>query len=205
MVKLFVGGGGLAPLTIQRPLRNSSGCNGGRDIVVDEAASADLELIVHGPSGDNKPETRLWLRMLSTTRLITNEIRRRLRAEFGATLPQFDLMAQLYREKDGLRLGELSRRTMVTNGNVTGLVERLEADGLVRRLTPDKDRRVTVAQLTPAGVDRFLTMAAAHEEWLRELLEDTGDDVVQSLWTNIGRLKASVAGHLSTADSETVI
>ncbi|HEX2146501.1 MAG TPA: MarR family transcriptional regulator [Pseudorhizobium sp.] len=174
-------------------------------MVVDEAASADLELIVHSPSGDNKPETRLWLRMLSTTRLITNEIRRRLRAEFGATLPQFDLMAQLYREKDGLRLGELSRRTMVTNGNVTGLVERLQADGLVRRLTPDKDRRVTVAQLTPAGVDRFLTMAAAHEEWLRELLEDTGDDVVQSLWTNIGRLKASVAGHLSTADSETVI
>src|SRR3546814_673154 len=107
-----------------------------------EAASADLEMIVHGPSGRNKPETRLWLRMLSTTRLITTEIRRRLRSEFGATLPQFDLMAQLYREKDGLRLGELSKRTMVTNGNVTGLVERLEADGLVKRVTPDRDRAV---------------------------------------------------------------
>ncbi len=171
-------------------------------MVDDEAASADLEMIVHGPNGRNKPETRLWLRMLSTTRLITNEIRRRLRSEFGATLPQFDLMAQLYREEDGLRLGELSKRTMVTNGNVTGLVERLEADGLIRRVTPDKDRRVTVAQLTPAGIDRFLTMAAAHEEWLRELLEDTGDDVVQSLWSNIGRLKASVANHLSAPDTE---
>lgn len=167
-----------------------------------ETASADLEMIVHGPSGRNKPETRLWLRMLSTTRLITNEIRRRLRAEFGATLPQFDLMAQLYREEDGLRLGELSKRTMVTNGNVTGLVERLEADGLIRRVTPEGDRRVTVAQLTPAGIDRFLTMATAHEEWLRELLEDTGEEVVQSLWSNIGRLKASVANHLSGPDAD---
>src|SRR5690606_36852786 len=98
------------PLTIQIPLRN---CLIGRMEMADmEAASADLEMIVHGPSGRNKPETRLWLRMLSTTRLITAEIRRRLRSEFGATLPQFDLMAQLYREKDGLRLGELSKRTM---------------------------------------------------------------------------------------------
>src|SRR3546814_16730568 len=86
-----------------------------------EAASADLEMIVHGPSGRNKPETRLWLRMLSTTRLITTELRRRLRSEFGAKLPQFDLMAQLYREKEGLRLGAISKRTMITNGNFTVL------------------------------------------------------------------------------------
>ena len=193
----------LQPLTFGRALRNSRSMERtAEDMVENEAASADLEMIVHGPNGRNKPETRLWLRMLSTTRLITNEIRRRLRAEFGATLPQFDLMAQLYREKDGLRLGELSKRTMVTNGNVTGLVERLEADGLIRRVTPDKDRRVTVAQLTPAGVDRFLVMASAHEEWLRELLEDTGDEVVQSLWVNIGQLKASVASHLSSPDPD---
>ncbi|MCJ8519977.1 DNA-binding MarR family transcriptional regulator [Pseudorhizobium tarimense] len=166
------------------------------------AASPDMELIVHGPSGRNKPETRLWLRMLSTTRLITNEIRRRLRSQFGATLPQFDLMAQLYREEAGLRLGELSRRTMVTNGNITGLVERLEADGLVKRTTHDQDRRVTVAKLTPAGIDRFLLMAAAHEEWLRELLQDAGDEAVQSLWVNIGYLKASVSAHLSGEEAE---
>ncbi len=94
-------------------------------------SAIDLEIIAQGGAG--KPELRLWLRMLSTTKLISQEIRRRLRAEFGATLPQFDLLAQLYREREGLRLGELSKRTMVTNGNVTGLVERLEADGLVKR------------------------------------------------------------------------
>ena len=84
---------------------------------------------------------------------VSQEIRRRLRAEFDATLPQFDLLAQLYREPEGLRLGELSRRTMVTNGNITGLADRLEADGLIQRETLDGDRRVTVARLTPQGRD----------------------------------------------------
>jgi DNA-binding MarR family transcriptional regulator len=167
-----------------------------------EAASADLELIVHDVNGNNKPETRLWLRMLSTTKLITNEIRRRLRAEFGATLPQFDLLAQLYREREGLRLGELSKRTMVTNGNVTGLVERLEADGYVERVTPNADRRVTVARLTPAGVDFFTGMAEAHERWLREIMADVDPDMVASLWTEIGAVKASASNHLSGGGDE---
>ena len=172
------------------------------DITESQSASGDLEMIVHGPSGRNKPETRLWLRMLSTTKLITTEIRRRLRAEFGATLPQFDLMAQLYRETDGLRLGELSKRTMVTNGNVTGLVERLETDGLVKRVTPDKDRRVTVAQLTPAGTELFTAMAAAHEGWLRELFADLDAETVSALWSDIGRVKSSASNHLSGSEVE---
>ncbi|MBY5918434.1 MarR family transcriptional regulator [Rhizobium leguminosarum] len=160
-------------------------------------ASADLEMIVHDPHGRNKPETRLWLRMLSTTKLITTEIRRRLRSEFSATLPQFDVMAQLYREKDGLRLGELSKRTMVTNGNVTGLVERLETDGFVQRITPDGDRRVTVAKLTPAGTDLFIAMAAAHEGWLRDIMADVDEAMISSLWLEIGAVKASASNHLS--------
>ncbi len=162
-----------------------------------EAASADLELIVHGPHGKNKPETRLWLRMLSTTKLITTEIRRRLRSEFGATLPQFDLMAQLYREKEGLRLGELSKRTMVTNGNVTGLVERLEVDGHVQRVTPEGDRRVTVAILTPDGIALFERMAAAHEGWLRDIMADVDPAMISSLWVEIGAVKSSASNHLS--------
>lgn len=172
------------------------------DTMENDAASADLELIVHGPAGAAKPETRLWLRMLSTTKLITTEIRRRLRTEFGATLPQFDLMAQLYREKNGLRLGELSRRTMVTNGNVTGLVERLESDGLVKRVTPDRDRRVTVAQLTPAGAKLFAAMAVAHEAWLRDLMADVDRAMVADLWSDIGRVKTSVRNHLSGSEFE---
>ncbi len=115
----------------------------------------DLELVASDAQEGKKQELKLWLRMLATTKLMSQEIRRRLRREFGATLPQFDLLAQLYREKDGLRLGELSSRTMVTNGNVTGLVERLEADGTIIRERLEDDKRVTVARLTDKGRTYF--------------------------------------------------
>ncbi|NTG46204.1 MarR family transcriptional regulator [Agrobacterium rhizogenes] len=164
-----------------------------------ESGTVDLEVIVQGAQEGKKKELRLWLRMLSTTKLISQEIRRRLRNEFGATLSQFDLMAQLYREHDGLLLGELSKRTMVTNGNVTGLVERLETDGLVLRVTPDGDRRVTVAKLTKKGDEIFTTMAAAHEGWLRELMADVEPTIIAGLWKDIGEVKSSVNNHLSSA------
>ncbi|GAJ93958.1 MarR family transcriptional regulator [Agrobacterium sp. SHOUNA12C] len=164
-----------------------------------ESGTVDLEVIVQGAQEGNKKELRLWLRMLSTTKLISREIRRRLRNEFGATLPQLDLMAQLYREHGGLRLGELSKRTMVTNGNVTGLVERLETDCLVLRVTPGGDRRVTVAKLTKKGDEIFTTMAAAHEGWLRELMADVEPIIIAGLWKDIGEVKSSVNNHLSGA------
>jgi DNA-binding MarR family transcriptional regulator len=164
-----------------------------------KSGTVDLEIIVRGTQEGKKQELRLWLRMLSTTKLISQEIRRRLRNEFGATLPQFDLMAQLYREHDGLRLGELSKRTMVTNGNVTGLVERLETDGLVLRETPDGDRRVTVAKLTKKGDEIFAAMAAAHEGWLRDLMADVDPTIIAELWKDIGEVKSSVNNHLSGA------
>lgn len=157
---------------------------------------------MQGAQAETKPELRLWLRMLSTTKLISQEIRRRLRIEYGATLPQFDLLAQLYRERDGLRLGELSRRTMVTNGNVTGLVERLEADGLVLRETPDGDRRVTVARLTPKGETLFADMAASHEGWLRDMMADVSPELIQSMLREIGAVKSSARNHLSGPDEE---
>ena len=167
-----------------------------------DSESVDLEIIAQGAQDEKKQELRLWLRMLSTTKLVSQEVRRRLRAEFGATLPQFDLMAQLYRERDGLRLGELSKRTMVTNGNVTGLVERLEADGMVLRETPDGDRRVTVAKLTAKGEKLFGAMAAAHEGWLRDMMADVDKAIITELWDDIGLVKASVSNHLSGSDFE---
>lgn len=99
----------------------------------DRAHDADLEILAAGEAAEGKSELRLWLRMLSATNLISAEIRRRLRVAFSVTLPQFDLMAQLAREPEGLRLGVLSKRMMVTNGNVTGLIDRLESEGLVER------------------------------------------------------------------------
>nr|WP_245295533.1 MarR family transcriptional regulator [Xaviernesmea rhizosphaerae] len=153
--------------------------------------------MVHDTQEGKKQELRLWLRLLSTTKLISQEIRRRLRREFGATLPQFDILSQLYRENDGLRLGELSKRTMVTNGNITGLVERLETEGLlVRERLPD-DRRVIVACLTDKGRTTFQAMAEAHENWLKDMMADVDPIVISGLLTHVGQVKQSTSNHLS--------
>lgn len=113
---------------------------------------------------------KLWLRMLSITVRIENEIRSRLRASFGITLPRFDLMAQLERHPEGLRMGELSKRMMVTGGNVTGITDQLEREGLVARVPDQKDRRAFVVKLTDEGRSIFAGMAAVHEGWIEELL-----------------------------------
>lgn len=119
---------------------------------------------------DHHQSLKLWLRMLSTTVMIENEIRNRLRAEFDITLPRFDLMAQLERHPDGLRMGELSKRMMVTGGNITGITDQLEQEGLVMRVTDKQDRRAYSVKLTTAGRKAFKTMASVHEAWVAELL-----------------------------------
>jgi DNA-binding MarR family transcriptional regulator len=162
----------------------------------DYEPSADFEILVHGARQGQKSQLRLWLRMLSITKMVSQEIRRRLRLEFGATLPQFDLLAQLYREPEGLRLSELSRRTMVTNGNITGLADRLEADGLILREILHGDRRVTVAKLTRQGRETFSAMAKAHESWLRELMADVDEDVLAECLKQLASVKASASRRL---------
>jgi DNA-binding MarR family transcriptional regulator len=157
--------------------------------------ASDMEAIVHGASEDHKAELRLWLRVLSCTNLISTEVRRRLRTHFGMTLPRFDLLAQLDREKQGLRLGELSKRMMVTNGNVTGLVDRLMKEGLIRRETVDGDRRVGLVTLTRAGRAAFARMAAAHEMWLAELFADLAPAEIDQLMKGLAAMKRSVTAH----------
>ncbi|WP_246669731.1 MarR family transcriptional regulator [Agrobacterium sp. B1(2019)] len=165
-------------------------------------SAVDLEIIISDTQEGKKQELRLWLRLLSTTKLISQEIRRRLRREFGATLPQFDLLSQLYREPEGLRLGELSKRTMVTNGNITGLVERLELDGLVLRERPADDRRVIVARLTDKGQTIFEAMAEAHGGWLEDMMADVDPIVLSGLLTHVGQVKRSAHNHLSADEGD---
>jgi DNA-binding MarR family transcriptional regulator len=124
------------------------------------------------PAHDHHQSLKLWLRMLSCTVRIENEIRSRLRETFGITLPRFDLMAQLERYPDGLRMGELSRRLMVTGGNVTGITDLLEKEGLVVRVPDPHDRRAYAVKLTDAGRGAFAGMAVVHERWIEELLQD---------------------------------
>ncbi len=100
---------------------------------------------------DHHDALRLWLRLLTCTMLIEGRIRSRLRERFATTLPRFDLMAQLERHPEGLRMGELSRRMMVTGGNVTGITAALVAEGLVERRAIPGDRRAHAVRLTAAG------------------------------------------------------
>jgi DNA-binding MarR family transcriptional regulator len=112
---------------------------------------------------------KLWLRMLACTVRVEDTIRSRLRTTFGITLPRFDLMAQLERDPEGLRMGELSKRMMVTGGNVTGIADQLEREALVVRVPDPHDGRAFMLKLTPAGRLAFAEMAAVHEDWVAEL------------------------------------
>ena len=140
-----------------------------------------------------KAELRLWLRLLTCTTMVETLIRTRLREEFDVTLPRFDLMAQLDKAPEGMTLGDLSRRMMVSNGNVTGLVERLAGLGQLERLAHPADRRATVVRLTPAGRAAFATMARAHEVWVAAAFAGVSAGERAALMDGLARLKASVA------------
>ena len=135
---------------------------------------------------------RLWLRLLTCTNLIEGAIRADLRSEFEVTLPRFDLMAQLFRHAGGLKMGVLSQRLMVTGGNVTGITNQLEKEGLVTRATDSLDRRSFVIKLTAAGRRAFARMAVRHEEWVAELFGGLTESERTELFRLLGRLKTTL-------------
>jgi DNA-binding MarR family transcriptional regulator len=141
------------------------------------------------PEPASKRRLRLWLRLYAATSVIEREMRRFLRARFATTLPRFDLMAALERAPDGLTMGELSRRLMVSGGNVTSIVGGLERDGLVDRRQPASDRRTTYVALTERGRADFADMARAHEQWINQLLADVADDDIDALTDLLAELK----------------
>jgi DNA-binding MarR family transcriptional regulator len=150
-------------------------------------------------TADHHQSLRLWLRMLACTNLIEAQVRSRLRIEFHTTLPRFDLMAQLERNPDGLKMGELSKRMMVTGGNVTGITDQLVAEGLVIREDNPKDRRAYIVKLTKEGKRIFKQMTEAHEEWIIELFEGLGDKDKNQLYTLLAQLKQHIGGVSTTA------
>jgi DNA-binding MarR family transcriptional regulator len=132
---------------------------------------------------------RLWLRLFSCSTMIAQHVGSALKREFGSSLPRFDLLAQLDRSPDGLRMGELSERTLTTGGNVTWLVRALEAEGLVRRRVADSDRRAAVVRLTPAGRRHFAMMARAHERWIIAMFSSLTATERRSLYALLGMVK----------------
>ncbi|MBI4989936.1 MAG: MarR family transcriptional regulator [Rhodocyclales bacterium] len=142
---------------------------------------------------DHHQSLRLWLRMLACTNLIEAHVRSRLRVNFQTTLPRFDLMSQLERNPDGLKMGELSRRMMVTGGNVTGITDQLVSEGLVVREDNPKDRRAYIVKLTKEGRRVFRAWADEHEDWIIKLFDGLGDKEREQLYGLLAQLKQHVA------------
>ncbi|AJC20093.1 MarR family winged helix-turn-helix transcriptional regulator [Pandoraea pulmonicola] len=154
-----------------------------------DSDSLDLETRAHDREHD---ALRLWLRLLTCTTMIETDIRSRLRQEFDCTLPRFDLLAQLDRHPEGLKMGELSKRMMVTGGNVTGITDQLEKEGWVTRETVVNDRRAFLIKLTPRGKKAFSNMAQAHEQWIEQRFGQLPEDRRQQLYGLLGDLKSVI-------------
>jgi DNA-binding MarR family transcriptional regulator len=149
-------------------------------------AALDAETRVHD---DHHVSLRLWLRLLSCTNQVESRVRQNLQSSFNTTLPRFDLMAQLERAPQGLKMSELSQRMMVTGGNVTGITDGLEKEGLVVREVDSGDRRVNRVKLTAEGQQQFRRMAAEHERWVVDLFGPLSPRQKKQLMDLLGELK----------------
>jgi len=140
----------------------------------------------------SKQRLRLWIRILRAARAIEAEVRERLRVQFDVTLPQFDVMAALERKPNGMTMTELSRFLMVSNGNVTGIIDRLVKDKLVTRQPTAQDRRALIVRLTPRGLKDFTAMAKAHRGWVDALLSDFGAEDTDVLIRHLDGLSGRI-------------
>jgi DNA-binding MarR family transcriptional regulator len=151
----------------------------------------DMEARAHGEHPD---ALRLWLRLLTCTQLVEKQVRSLLRERFDTTLPRFDLMAQLERTPAGLKMNELSRRLMVTGGNVTGITDQLATEGLVERIDVAGDRRAYRVRLTARGRKQFQEMARQHQEWIVEAFAGLTDKEIATLHKLLGKVKEHAGG-----------
>ncbi len=156
------------------------------DIVADDE--------VHAPAlpADQQAVVRLWLRMLACTKMVEAELRRQFRVQFDSTLPRFEILAQLDRRPGGMMLSELSKRMLVTAGNITPLVDRLIADGLISRTASEIDRRVQIVSLTVEGRRRFRRMARKNGKLIATIFQDLEPEQVDTLFALLGTTKNAV-------------
>jgi len=165
--------------------------------VLDDAPIEDVT------SDNERSVLRTWLRMLACTNIIESRVRSALREQFSTTLPRFDLLAQLDASAEdapgGLTMSELSRRLMVTNGNLTGLVDRLVREGLVARAVSQPDRRAQMISLTTAGKRALNTMTPAHAGWITDMFDGLSDTERRQLYRLLGKLKRSTQASVERA------
>lgn len=136
----------------------------------------------------SKRRLKMWIRLLGVTRLSESHLREFLRLRHDTTLPRFDVLAALYRRRDGVTMSELSRMLLVSNGNATTVVDRLEKDGLVRRTPSETDRRTVFVALTPQGLAQFEGLAADHETEVSRLFAGLSEADLDTLTEILKRM-----------------
>lgn len=136
----------------------------------------------------SKRRLKLWIRLLGVTRAAEADLREFLRVNHATTLPRFDVLAALYRRRDGVTMTELSRMLLVSNGNATAVVDRLEAAGLVHRTPMQTDRRTVIVALTPKGLAQFEGLAAEHEAEVDRLFETLTEAEIDTLTAILKRM-----------------
>ncbi len=137
----------------------------------------------------SKRRLKMWIRLLGVTRAAESHLREFLRVQHDTTLPRFDVLAALYRRRDGVTMSELSRMLLVSNGNATTVVDRLENDGLVRRTPSETDRRTVFVALTPEGLRQFEVLATQHEAEVSRLFANLSEadlDVLTDILKRMG-------------------
>ena len=147
---------------------------------------------------DDHLSVRVWLRLLTCTNLVEGRVTSRLRDDFETTLPRFDFLSQLERNAGGLRMTEISKRMMVTGGNVTRIADQLLAEGLITRSVAPGDRRAAIVKLTAAGRRAFAEMARRHEDWIVEMFAGLTETDRTQLYALLAKLKR----HLNAAESD---
>lgn len=151
----------------------------------------------------DRDRLRLWIKMIRTTRRIEIELRNRLRNEFDETMPRFDVMAALHRQPEGMMMGELSRALMVSNGNVTPIIERLVGTGVVTRSQHQGDRRSLMVSLSASGKRYFERVAESHRSWVNELFAELDDDQVRTLGAGLDNVdRHGLNNHVSPEKNE---
>lgn len=144
------------------------------------------------PETPSKERLRLWLRLLKTSRMVETVLRENLRKEFKTTLPRFDVMAALSRFDEGLKMSQISGVLRVSNGNVTGIVDRLAEDGFVVRVRVPGDRRASLVRLTQRGREEFAGQAAVHEAWIDEMLSDFSPEEAHDISVRLEHIKTGL-------------
>jgi len=141
-----------------------------------------------------------WLRLLHAYGVVERELRRAVAVH--CTFPQFDVLNQLDREPGGLTFVELSRRLLVTAGNLTGIVDRLQDERLVRRTVHPDDRRAFRLTLTAKGRRLIRRAQQRHHRALAALLGDVTQHDLRTLRRLLGRLRTSASARVGKAGTK---